>query len=111
VKYLHVLAVFLTMGCGSENTCGGALVGTWIGDVLGDKLTFTKECTFSHDLCGSSGSTESFSGNSGAMSVTVEKGENPLCRGKGNYECAFDIDDDFFLSYSCGSGAMTYERQ
>ena len=118
VSLLSVLATILINSCGGETgDCSNSLaIGTWASNSTNERITFGASCSFTSDVCVSTGVIPSIVDKSGTAIVTIDStaGLNG-CLTVGNHSCVYVINEDVSpdsLSFSCdGRNPVVYFKE
>ena len=114
---LIILTTVLTNCGGESGSCSDSLaLGTWASNSTNERITFGGNCSFSSDVCVSTGVIPNIVDKSGTATVTIDStaGLNG-CLGVGNHTCVYVINDSVSpesLSFSCdGRNPVIYEKE
>lgn len=117
VKITGLLAwvgfVCLASSCGESGPCEDSpTLGAWKNAGSQETITLGAQCTFTSDLCASSGTISNVATAAGTATVNITSGGNPGCLSVGEHSCSYVVQNGTQLSFTCGgSGTLVYQKQ
>lgn len=115
MKALFLIATLLLVSCGgASGPCASSpVVGSWTNSGTTETIIVTAACAFTSDICASSGTVTlpSATATSGTGTVSITSGGAPGCLTVGDHSCAYVVQNNTQLSFTCDGGAtVVYER-